>query len=173
MGPVHPFQTADRLCARHGQDDRMQPVGAWVRHGPNQVGVDDREDREAEPQTGPQGEQRDGGEPGIAHYRATGVIEVPAQALDRREAALVAERLHRLFPAPGTDRRGAARKVSRTAAMLFALGGQLEMDAELLFQIGVRPAQAERSPQPVDPLAKPHATGSVLDMPIEYGGFYW
>ena len=154
VGEVHrrgqPQIAGDRgqpLRAGRGVPHRHEPIGAGVRQRAEEYGVDEAEDGGVGGDADRQCQQRRARERGAAAQRADAVADVAREIVDPRDAALIAAGVHRLGEAGGGRPRA-------------GVGGEREVRAQLLLEIGVAPIRAHQVADADDPLAQGgHAAG--------------
>ncbi len=110
-----------------------------------QHAVDHAEDRGVGADADRQREKGHGAERRAAPQRAQRVAEVARQAGEPRQPSLVAHGVQRLRDTAGPNPRRARSVVARATAALFVFGRQVEVQAELLFEIVVGSAPTQRS----------------------------
>src|SRR5262245_40664398 len=82
------------------------------------------------------------------------MAHVARQVVQPGQPSLISERVHRLRSGSGLDPRGARSVGGLEAATSRVLCRQLQMQPELLFEVGVAPAWKQRAPETVNPFAK-------------------
>jgi hypothetical protein len=134
--------------------DEEEAIGVGHRQRPEQHAVDEAErggrgaDGQAERQHG------GGGRNTVAAQLAPAEDDVGEQGVEEGEAALIAQRVHGLGGAAGSNSRRAHRLVRAIAPAARVLRRQLQVELELLLQLAVARVPAERSPEAVHHLAK-------------------
>ncbi|MPZ19794.1 MAG: hypothetical protein GEV06_18030 [Luteitalea sp.] len=68
---------------------------------------------------------------------------------------MIAQRLHRLREPAGSDYRCSLGVPGCIGSPAFVFCGQLEVEAQLLLELGIPAARSKRSPDTDHPLAKP------------------
>ena len=125
-----------------------------VGQGLQQHRVDHAEDRGVGADAERQRQHRHGREGGIARQREQRVAQIARQVLEPGPPGLVVQGVHRVRDAPGPERGRPYRVGGRAGAPPCVLGGELQVEPELLLPLGPRPPPAERSPEAAHPFAK-------------------
>ena len=144
---------------------RQFELGSWIvaeekqtfrlmhGHGPEQDGIHQREDRGVA--ADPDGERGNGRDRKAARTteRADGVANIAPDIFEPGQRALIALPLDRLRQAAGANARRARRLVRRKAATAFIGSRELDVQPQLLVEIGVGADAGDGGPQPRQPLA--------------------
>ena len=123
-------------------------------HGPEQDGIHQREDRGVA--ADPDGERGNGRDRKAARTNegADGVANIAPDIFEPGQRALIALPLDRLRQAAGANARRARRLVRRKAATAFIGSRELDVQPQLLVEIGVGADAGDGGPQPRQPLAQ-------------------
>ncbi len=140
--------------------DGHEPLGIRIRQRAQEDGVDHGEDGGVGADAERQRDQRRGGEAGRAPQHAEAVAQVLPQHLEKRQAALIAPGLGNLRVAAELEPRGAPRRGGIEAARSVTLLEHLEMEAQLLAQLGRR-----ARPIPKAPAARATSSRSLMAVP--------
>jgi hypothetical protein len=133
-----------------GRTDRDDCAGLTNGKRTQNRGVGQAEDRAVRADAKRQGQDGDRGEQRAAAQQSYRMTRVAQEILEPGQAALVAQRVHRLRHPAGTDPCGPDRARPGVAAPSRVLGSQLEVQPQFLFEIAIRPTATERSEEAVD-----------------------
>jgi hypothetical protein len=81
------------------------------------------------------------------------MTKIPPQLVDPRQPTLIAKSIHGLQRAAGTNLRRARGRSQRLAAAMRLLRCHLQVEPQLVFQIVIAPAAAQRPENTMNPLA--------------------
>ena len=93
------------------------------------------------------------------------MTQVAGQILQPGKAALVAQRIECLWNTSGSDRPRSYRAVSRILLEPRGVGGHLQMEPQLLFEVAIGPMLPQGPPKPIHPLAERRHRMSVHVIP--------
>ena len=132
--------------------DRDQALWLRVRQWPEKHAVDDAEDGRVGADADGQRQKDDGGEGGRPAERAHAVPQVARQVVEPGQASLIAQGVHGLRRGPVAEQCRACGDVVSASSRVF--GRELEVRAQLFFQVRITAARADRAPQADEPLAQ-------------------
>jgi hypothetical protein len=125
--------------------------GVGIRQRREQHAFEQAEDRHGGADPDRQRQQRDEAEAGILAEHPDRVGGVLAQLVEPRQAALIPERFRRRVDAAEPGAGPPARFIGRRAAIALQFFLHLEMERQLVVQLGVTASAADRSEEARDP----------------------